>query len=116
MGHCESYQYGLEVETTLAKVLDNTSTYLKFHVVISDSNLAFHSEWDNLSKTNTNLTGSEVANSAAEIMLKEVKLGLQSPGARTYQNMKEIQRIRKQATKSVFWKYLHHSQYTTVLE
>ena len=29
--------------------------------------------------------------------------------------MKEIQRLRKQARKSVFWKYFHHSQYTTVL-
>ena len=39
MGHCESFQYGLEVETTLAKVVDNTSTHMTPHIVIGDSNL-----------------------------------------------------------------------------
>ena len=44
MGHCESYQYSLEVETALAEALDNTSTHLTLHIVIDDSNLVFHSE------------------------------------------------------------------------
>ena len=42
MGQCESYQYGLEVETALTDALDNTSTHLTSHV-IGDSNLVFHS-------------------------------------------------------------------------
>ena len=83
MGHCESYQYGLEVETALTEALDNTITHLTFHIVIGDSNLVFYSEWDNLNKITTNLTGSNVVNSAAGIMLQEVKHGLQSPGACT---------------------------------
>ena len=69
MGHCESYQSGLEVETSLAEALDNTSTHLTAHIVIGDSNLVFHSEWDNLNKITTNLKGSNVVNSAAGIML-----------------------------------------------
>ena len=83
MGHCGSYQYGLEVETALTEALDKTITHLTFHIVIGDSNLVFYSEWDNLNKITTNLTSSNVVNSAAGIMLQEVKHGLQSPGACT---------------------------------
>ena len=51
----------------------------------------------------TNLTGSNVVNSATEIMLQEVKHGLQPPGTRTLPEYeRDIQRIRKQVTKSVF--------------
>ena len=112
-GHCESYQYGLEVETALAEALDNSSTHLTSHIVIVDSNLVFHSEWVNPNKITTNLTGSNVVNSAAGIMLQKVKHGFEHV---PYQNMKELQRIRKQATKTVFWKHFRHSQYTIVLD
>ena len=87
MGHCESYQSGLEVETSLAEALDNTSTHLTAHIVIGDSNLVFHSEWDNLSKITTNLKGSNVVNSATGIMLQEVKQGLPPPVASTFTRM-----------------------------
>ena len=112
MGNCESYEYSLEVETALAETLDNTSTHITPHIVIGDSNLVFHGEWDNLNKITTKLTGPNIVNGVAGIMLQEEEHGLQPP----CQNMKEIQRIRAQATKSVLWKHFHHSQYTTVLD
>ena len=77
MGYRESYQYGLEVETSLDEALDNTSTHVRAYIVLDDSNLVFRSEWDNHNKTTTNLTGSNVVNREAEIMLQEVKHGLQ---------------------------------------
>ena len=73
MGHYESCQYGLEVETASAEALDKTSTHLTPHIVIGDRNLVFHSEWDNLNKITTNLTGPNIVNSAVRIMLQEVK-------------------------------------------
>ena len=69
MGCCESYQYGLEVETALAEVLHKASTYLTPYIIIVDSNLVFHSERENLSKIITNLTDSNVVNITAGIIL-----------------------------------------------
>ena len=83
MAHIESYQYGLEVETVLAEAFSNRSTYLAPHIVTGDSNIVFRSEWDNVNKITTNLTGSNVVNSEAGIMLQEVKDGLQPSGACT---------------------------------
>ena len=40
-----------------------------------EDNTVFHSEWDNLNKVMTNVTGNNVVNSAAGIMLQEVKQG-----------------------------------------
>ena len=62
----------IERETTMAKVLEETSTYLTPQIVSGDCNAVFHSEWDNLNKILTNVTGSNV-NSASGIMLQEVK-------------------------------------------
>ena len=69
--HCESYQFGIELETAMAKALEETSTYLTPQIVTGDSNEVFHSEWDNLNKILTNVTGSNIVNSAAGIMLQE---------------------------------------------
>ena len=80
MGYRKSYQYGLEVETSLDETLDNISTHVRAYIVLDDSNLVFRSEWDNHNKTTTNLTGSNVVNREAEIMLQEVKHGLQPSG------------------------------------
>ena len=71
--HCESYSFGIELETAMAKALDETSTYLTPQIVTGDNNEVFHSEWDNLNKILTNVTGSNVVNSAAGIMLQETK-------------------------------------------
>ena len=50
LGHCESYSYGLELETALAEALDEVSTHLTPNIVLGESNAVFHSEWDNLNK------------------------------------------------------------------
>ena len=71
--HCESYSFGIQLETAMAKALEETSTYLTPQIVNGDCNEVFHSEWDNLNNILTNVTGSNVVNSAAGNMLQEVK-------------------------------------------
>ena len=71
--HCESYSFGIELETAMAYALEEVNTYLTPQIVSRESNKVFHSEWDNLSKILTNVTGSNVFNSAVGIMLQEVK-------------------------------------------
>ena len=46
MGHCESYQYSLDIETALVEAIDNTSTHLTPLIVIGDINLIIHSQWE----------------------------------------------------------------------
>ena len=69
--HCESYSFGLELETAMAKVIDEGDTYLTPLIVTGKGNLVFHSEWDKLNKMLTNVTGPNAVNSAAGIMLQE---------------------------------------------
>ena len=80
LGHCESYDFGLELETALAKVVDEMSTSLTPSIITGDGNEVFHSEWDNLNRITTNVHGSNVVNSAGGIMIQETK-----PGATSYQ-------------------------------
>ena len=61
----------------MEKALGETNTYLTPQIVTGEDNEFFHSEWDNLNKILTNVTGSNV-NSAAEIMLQECKPGTES--------------------------------------
>ena len=71
--HCESYSFRIELETALAKALEETSAYLTPEMVSGDCNKVFHRELDNLNKILTNVTESNVVNSTAGIMLQEVK-------------------------------------------
>ena len=48
-------------------------TYLTPQIVTGKDNLVFHSEWGNLNKILTNVTGPNVVNSEAGIMLQEQK-------------------------------------------
>ena len=57
----------------MAKALEETSTYLTPQIVGADGKEVCHGEWDNLNKILTNVTESNVVNSAAHIMLQEVK-------------------------------------------
>ena len=57
----------------MAKAMDEAVTYLTPQIVTGKDNLVFHSEWDNLNIILTNVTGPNVANSAAGIMLQEQK-------------------------------------------
>lgn len=80
--HSETYNFCLELETALAKALDETSTYLTPQIITGEGNAAFHSEWDNLNKITTNVHGSNVVNSTGGIMIQEVKGGHQSVNER----------------------------------
>ena len=57
----------------MAEAIEKNNTYLTPDIAIGDFNLVFHSEWDNLNKVRTNLIGNNMVNSAAGIMLQEVK-------------------------------------------
>ena len=75
LGHCESYDFGLELETAMAKALDETSTLLTPHIVKGEGNVLFRSEWDNLNKILTNGHEHNVVNFAGGIMVQEVATG-----------------------------------------
>ena len=67
LGHCESYDFGLELETAMAKAIDEVSTYLTPQIITGEGNAIFHCEWDNLNKILTNVHGTNVVNSAGGI-------------------------------------------------
>ena len=71
--HCESYFFGVELETAIAKTLEETSTYLPPQIDSGDCKEVFHSKCENLDKILTNIPGSNVVNSTAGIMLQKVK-------------------------------------------
>ncbi|KXJ15418.1 hypothetical protein AC249_AIPGENE10219 [Exaiptasia diaphana] len=76
--HCETYNFGLELETSLAKALDEVSTSLTPMIVTGEGNEVLHFEWDNMNKITTNIHGSNVVNSTAGIMIQEVNPGFDS--------------------------------------
>lgn len=75
LGHCESYDLGLELETSLTKAIAEVSTSLTPQIITGEGNDVFHLEWDNLNKVMTNIHGSNVVNSTGGIMIQEVKPG-----------------------------------------
>ena len=75
LGHCETYDFGLELETALAKALDEVSTAITPQIITGEGNRVFHVEWDNMNKITTNIHGSNVVNSTGGIMIQEVKPG-----------------------------------------
>jgi len=90
LGHSESYDYGLELETALANALDEVSTYLTPQIITGEGNLLFHCEWDNLNKTTTNVHGSNTVNSAGGI-IQEIKPGSENINARRLPVMDKTQ-------------------------
>ena len=68
-GHSESYDFGLELATVLAKAQVEVSTYLKPQIVTRGGNIGFHCEWDNLNRTPTNVHDNTIVNSSGGIML-----------------------------------------------
>ena len=74
LGHSETYNYSLELETALAKALRECSTHLTPQIITGEQNIVIHSEWDNLNKI-TNIHGSNIVNSAGGIMMQVVKEG-----------------------------------------
>ena len=68
-GHSDSYDFGLELETVLAKAQVEVSTYLMPQIVTGEGNIVFHWEWDNLNRTTANVHGNNIVNSACGIIL-----------------------------------------------
>ncbi|KAH3861543.1 hypothetical protein DPMN_024475 [Dreissena polymorpha] len=75
LGHCESYDFSLELETSLARAINDSTTTLTPLIVTGEGNQVFHVEWDNLNKITTNVHGPNVVNRTAGIMVQEVKPG-----------------------------------------
>ena len=75
LGHCETYDFGLELETALAKALDEVPTSLTPQIITGEGDEVFHFEWDNMNKMTTNIHGSNVVNSTGGIMIQEMKPG-----------------------------------------
>lgn len=73
LGHSETYDFSLELETAITKALDEVSTSLTPQIVTGAGNNVFHLEWDNLNKITTNIHGSNMVNTTAGIMIQEVK-------------------------------------------
>ena len=76
LGHCESYDFCLELDTAMAKDLEEVSTLLTPQIVTGENNEVFHMEWDNMNKITTNIHGNNIVNSTGGIMVQEVKSGV----------------------------------------
>ena len=63
LGHSESYNFSLELETALAKAVNEVSSFLTPQIITGEGNKVFHLEWDNLNKITTNVHGSNTVNS-----------------------------------------------------
>ena len=73
--HCETYKFGLQYETAIAKALADASTSFTLQILTSEENDGFHCEWDNLNKITTNVHASNMINHPGRIMIQEVKIG-----------------------------------------
>ena len=69
LGHCESYDFSLGLDTALAKVLDEVFTLITPHIITGEDNVVFHMEWDNTNKVTTNIHGTNVVNSTGGILI-----------------------------------------------
>ena len=73
MGHSENNSYILELETGLAKAVEETSTLLSTQIVRSpDSKSVFHSEFDNFDQLLNTVTGQDSIHTAHGIMLQDI--------------------------------------------
>ncbi len=59
-----SYDFGLELETVLAKAQVEVS-----QIVSGEGNIGFHCEWDNLNRTTSSVHNNTIVNSSGGIML-----------------------------------------------
>ena len=75
LSHCETHVFGLELETTLAKDLDEVSISLTPQITArkENGNEVFHLEWHNMNKIITIIHDSDVVNRTDWIMIQEVK-------------------------------------------
>ena len=73
LGHSETYDFGLEVETALAKAIAEQSLNVTPQIFVGETNKVFRIEWYNLNKITTNVHGSNVVNRTAGTMIQEVR-------------------------------------------
>ena len=79
LGHCESYDFGMELSTALANALEETSTLLTPQIVYGEDSALFHSDWDNYNQLLTGIHGNTCINASAGIMIQETKAVAQEP-------------------------------------
>ena len=60
LGHSESYDFGLELETAMAKAIDEVSQSITSQIVTGEANKVFLMEWDNLNQIMTNIHGNNL--------------------------------------------------------
>ena len=73
LGHCESYEFSLELETALAEAVVTSSSTLSNQIIRSSTSASvFHSEFDNFDKLLNDMTGKGSIHTAHGIMLQEV--------------------------------------------
>ena len=73
LGHSETYDFGLEMETALAKAIAEQSLNVTPQIFIGEANKVFRMEWGNLNKIATNVHGSNIVNRTAGTMIQEVR-------------------------------------------
>ncbi len=74
MGHCESYSFSLELETALAKAIEETSSVLSTSIIRNpDAPSVFHSEFDNFDQLTNDLTGMGSVHTAHGIMMQDIE-------------------------------------------
>ena len=104
LGHSEYYEFGLELETAMTKVIDEVSTYLTPQIITGEGNAIFHCEWDNLNKIMTNIHRSNVVNSAGGIMIQETNPGFEITQRRTlpqYESSKDVMSFKVNTTETL---------------
>ena len=73
LGHCESHAFSAELETSIAKALEQTSSLLTPQIVREpDVPSIFHSEFDNFDQLVNTMSGTNSVHTAHGIMLQEV--------------------------------------------
>lgn len=73
LGHCESHSFSAELETSIAKALDQSSSLLTPQIVREpDVPSIFHSEFDNFDQLVNTMSGTDSVHTAHGIMLQEV--------------------------------------------
>ena len=73
LSHAETYDFGLEMETALAKASAEQSLNVTPQIFICEAKKVFHMEWDNLNKITTNVHGNNLVNRTAGTMIREVR-------------------------------------------
>ena len=74
MGHCEGYDFSLELETAIANALQQTSSLLS-NQIFREPNVPslFHSDFDNFDEYVSELKGAGSIHTAHGIMMQELK-------------------------------------------